>query len=85
MRRGNPPTTHALSLLGLLGLGVVLLTSAGCRTTQAAAARDPMSCERDPNCARYKGSYSDCTKQCADNPECVDRCRSAQSDPGLGH
>ncbi|MCL2449929.1 MAG: hypothetical protein FWD17_13365 [Polyangiaceae bacterium] len=71
--------------LGRLGFAAALLLAGGCHATQAAAARDPVSCERDPNCARYKGSYSDCTKQCADNPECVDRCRQAQSDPGLGH
>jgi hypothetical protein len=70
----------ACSLLGFLSLG-----SIGCRATQAAAARDPVSCERDPNCTRYRGAYSECTRQCSDNPECVDRCRQAQSDPGLGH
>jgi hypothetical protein len=68
-----------------LAVALSLLAVAGCRATQAAAARDPMTCERDPNCARFRGSYADCTKQCSDNPECIDRCRSAQTDPGLGH
>jgi hypothetical protein len=49
-----------------------------------AAARDPMQCERNPDCAKGRGSYIDCTEQCADNPECVDRCHEAQVDR-MGH
>jgi hypothetical protein len=56
-----------------------------CGAAQRAAQKDPMHCERDPNCARFKGSYADCTRQCVDNPECMDRCRQVQVDPGLGH
>jgi hypothetical protein len=74
-------TTLAFTL-SLLALAVL---AGGCRATQAAAARDPMTCERDPSCGKYRGTYSDCSRQCVDNPECMDRCRSAQSDPGLGH
>jgi hypothetical protein len=69
-------------VLAVLGLGAL---ATACKASEAAAARDPMSCERDPNCAKYRGSYSECTRQCADNPECVDRCRSAQTDPDIGH
>jgi hypothetical protein len=65
--------------------GSILGTSSSCGAAQSAARRDPMHCERDPDCARYRGTYSDCSKQCSDNPECVDRCREAQSDRGLGH
>jgi hypothetical protein len=75
----------APSALALAAVALFTAAAGGCRATQAAAARDPMSCERDPNCARYKGSYAECTRQCADNPECVDRCRSAQTDPEIGH
>jgi hypothetical protein len=56
-----------------------------CGAAQAAAGRDPMKCERDPTCAKGRGSYIDCTRQCADNPECMDHCRTIQVDPGVGH
>jgi hypothetical protein len=49
-----------------------------CSATQNAAARDPMRCERDPSCARGRSSYADCTKQCVDDPECMDRCQQVQ-------
>jgi hypothetical protein len=55
-----------------------------CSSVQSAAARDPMHCERDPSCSKARGSYADCSKQCADDPECVDRCRQIQADR-LGH
>ena len=58
---------------------------AACGAAQNAAQRDPMHCERDPECAKSRGAYADCSRQCADNPECTDRCREAQMDPGLGH
>jgi hypothetical protein len=56
-----------------------------CGAAQNAAQRDPMHCERDPSCAKSRGTYSDCSRQCADDPACTDRCREAQSDRGLGH
>jgi hypothetical protein len=59
-------------------LGLVLL--AGCGATERAASKDPMRCERDPSCAKARGSYADCNKQCSDDPECVDRCRQMQTD-----
>jgi len=55
--------------------GVVLAGAAACGASERAAARDPMKCERDPSCAKARGSYPDCSKQCADDPDCVDRCR----------
>ncbi len=67
---------------------LLLAAAAGlsaCAATEGAARRDPVRCERDPACARQKGAYSDCTQQCNDNPDCMDRCREAQPDPGLGH
>jgi hypothetical protein len=58
----------------------------GCGSAQSAAARDPMKCERDPNCARARGSYVDCTKQCVDDPQCVDLCTEMQKrTDSLGH
>jgi len=50
----------------------------GCGAAENAAARDPMRCERDPTCSRGRSTYADCTRQCADNPECMDRCRQVQ-------
>jgi hypothetical protein len=56
-----------------------------CASVQSAADRDPMRCERNPACARGRGAYADCSKQCVDNPACMDHCREMQADPGLGH
>jgi hypothetical protein len=77
--------SNALARAGvaLLLLALLLVTGAACGA-QNAAQRDPMKCERDPACAKARGSYSDCTQQCVDNPECVDRCRGAQVDR-MGH
>jgi hypothetical protein len=61
----------------LVALGLVVGV-AGCGSAQAAAARDPMHCERDPACSKARGAYPDCTRQCNDDPECVDRCRQVQ-------
>jgi hypothetical protein len=58
---------------------------AGCAASQSAAARDPMRCERDPACARARGKYIDCDQQCQDDPECVNRCKQARPDNGIGH
>jgi hypothetical protein len=66
-----------------LALAVAFGLSA-CSGASNAAARDPMKCERDPACARARSSYSDCWRQCADDPECVDRCRQGQMDR-MGH
>lgn len=66
-------------------LAVALAGGTGCASAEAAAGRDPMRCERNPDCARGRGTYIDCTKQCVDNPSCMDHCRELQADPGLGH
>jgi hypothetical protein len=55
-----------------------LLGGVGCSNPQSAAARDPLKCERDPSCAKARGSYADCTRQCADAPECMQRCEQIQ-------
>jgi hypothetical protein len=66
-----------------LGLGAMSL---GCGAAENAAARDPMKCERDPNCSRGRASYADCTKQCVDDPACTDRCGQVQKQTdSLGH
>jgi hypothetical protein len=68
----------------LAGAAALLAIAAGCGAAEKAAAKDPMTCERDPSCAKGKGVYTDCTKQCVDDPECMDRCRSVQTDR-VGH
>jgi len=60
-------------LPGLLGLVL-----AGCGAGQAAAAKDPVRCERDPACAKARGRIPDCTQQCSDDWECVKRCEEVQ-------
>jgi hypothetical protein len=64
----------ALTLLALCLVSGV----AACASAERAAARDPMKCERDPNCARGRSSYADCTRQCADGPDCLQRCEEMQ-------
>jgi hypothetical protein len=75
--------TAALTASLFLALGGA---GAACASAESAAARDPMKCERDPSCARARGGYADCSRQCADNPECVDRCQQVQKQmDSLGH
>ena len=65
---------------GAAWLAAAALFVAGCAATERAAARDPMRCEQNPDCAAHRGAYMDCSRQCADNPECVDRCIEATTD-----
>lgn len=66
----------SLLLLGVSALG-------GCGAMERAAARDPMKCERDPNCGGKRGRTMDCTAQCVDDPACMDRCQAVQSETGV--
>jgi hypothetical protein len=63
------PRSGALALVALVAL------ASACAATQAAAASDPMKCERDPNCAQHADKSRDCVTQCVDDPACIDRCR----------
>jgi hypothetical protein len=65
---------------GALALCLGLAGAAGCGSVERAAAHDPMRCERDPACSKGRDNYADCTKQCVDDPECTDRCRTMQVD-----
>ena len=56
------------------------LTCVACAATEKAQQRDPMRCEVNPECAKNKGAYTDCTKQCVDDPASMDRCNSATVD-----
>jgi hypothetical protein len=59
---------------------VVLSVLAGCGAAERAQQRDPMRCERNPNCASGKGIYADCSMQCSYDPECTKRCESTAID-----
>lgn len=61
---------------------VALSALGGCRALEVNAQKDPLKCERDPNCAKKKGKSSDCAAQCSDDPACMDRCRQIQESPG---
>jgi len=52
----------------------------GCAAARKSAAQDPMRCEQDPSCSKGRTTYVDCSRQCADNPDCTDRCREMQID-----
>lgn len=56
----------------------LLLAAVSCSSLQKAAAKDPMKCERDPNCASRNEKSRDCATQCADDAECMKRCESIQ-------
>jgi hypothetical protein len=64
----------------LLALAMLLLTVA-CGSLESNAAKDPMKCERDPKCAKRQRDY-DCSRQCSDDPACVDRCREVNVTSG---
>ncbi len=63
----------------LVALGIVL-GLAHCAATERAQQRDPMRCEQNPKCASGRGVYIDCSRQCSDDPECVQRCTEATID-----
>ena len=65
------------AVLGLAGLSGAAAACKG-NTLENAAAKDPMRCEQDPACAKGRSSYVDCTRQCVDDPECIQRCQQVQ-------
>ena len=72
-------------VLALVALGFTASTPA-CKSMQKAAQEDPMKCERDPKCDKKRGRTADCSRQCNDDPACVERCEQVQrSNGGLGH
>jgi hypothetical protein len=44
---------------------------------QRTAAKDPMRCERDPECLHLSKAY-DCPSQCVDDIECIKRCEQVR-------
>ncbi|MDB4937131.1 MAG: hypothetical protein JWP87_4103 [Labilithrix sp.] len=72
-------------LAAMLGL-VVVATAPACKSMQKAAQEDPLKCERDPKCDKKRGRTADCSRQCNDDPACMDRCEQVQAPNGrLGH
>jgi hypothetical protein len=81
---GPGGTLRPMDVAPCIAVTLALLACA-CGSAQRSAARDPMRCERDPACAKARGSYVDCSRQCVDNPECVARCDEVQAGTSLGH
>jgi hypothetical protein len=70
----------AALLLGAFG------SMPACSTMEKAAREDPLRCERDPKCDKKRGRTADCSRQCNDDPACMDRCEQVQAPNGrLGH
>ena len=57
---------------------VLVLAGIGCSSVEKAAARDPMKCERDPECAGRLEKSRDCATSCADNIDCMKRCEEVR-------
>lgn len=75
---------HRFSRLALVT--AMVFTSFGCAAAQRAASKDPMRCERDPKCSKKNSDAFDCSRQCNDDPACMDRCEQVQQpNGGLGH
>jgi len=64
-----------------LAVMLVSLASLSCAASRAAAARDPMKCERDPSCASHQNAF-DCSRQCSDDPGCMEHCNEIQQQTG---
>ena len=62
----------------------VIVGLSGCAAAEKSAAKDPMKCERNPDCAKQQMKSRDCSTQCTDDPACMDRCREMSGD-GIGH
>jgi hypothetical protein len=65
----------------VLAAVTALLASLSCAAATAAAAKDPMKCERDPNCKGHQAAF-DCSTQCSDDPGCLEHCNEIQEQTG---
>jgi hypothetical protein len=63
----------------LLAISLVVLFACGGSKPRADA--PPAGCENDPKCAARQRVF-DCSKQCSDDPACVDRCREMNVSSG---
>jgi hypothetical protein len=77
--RGSVPCVTVSEIVWVLALALGAACVA-CAATERAQQRDPMTCERNPNCAAGRGVYVDCSQQCSYDPECTDRCTEATVD-----
>lgn len=69
----------------IVAAAAALAALAGCSSVYKAAREDPMKCERDPRCEKKRGGTADCSRQCSDDPACVERCEQVQQpNRGLG-
>jgi hypothetical protein len=66
-----------------IALAIALAITA-CGSLEKGARQDPMKCERDPKCDKKRGRTADCSRQCNDDPACVERCEQMQT-TRLGH
>ncbi len=53
-----------------------------CKSLEKSAREDPMKCERDPKCEKKRGRTQDCSRQCNDDPACMERCEQVQAPNG---
>jgi hypothetical protein len=72
------PFTRSLVVFVLPIISLAGFALGGCRSLENAAAKDPVKCERDPNCTKRSEKSRDCSTQCADNPDCMKRCEMIQ-------
>ncbi len=70
--------------LVLLALALAFTSLGACKAMEKAAREDPMRCERDPKCEKKRGGTADCSRQCNDDPACMDRCEQVQQSQKLG-
>lgn len=68
----------------LVALVLAIPVLAACSSAQKAAQEDPMKCERDPKCEKKRSGTVDCSRQCSDDPACVERCEQVQQQSGAG-
>ncbi len=83
-------TSHVVrgALFALAIAGACAFSSAlpACKSLEKSASEDPMKCERDPKCNKKRDKSADCSRQCNDDPACMDRCEQVQQPNGpLGH
>jgi hypothetical protein len=71
----------AVSFARIAAALALAFAATACHSMQAAAANDPMKCERDPNCKNHQRAF-DCSTQCTDDPACVERCSEIQQQTG---
>ena len=89
MTRGSM-TSHVLRSVVMVLACAAACSLAGalpaCKALEKSASEDPMKCERDPKCDKKRGRTWDCSRQCNDDPACMERCEQVQAPNGrLGH